>query len=514
METMIGSSALNKISNAALKQPKSKKLIFIFLISVAIVAVCGIIYFAFVNSNTHDWQKNTTKVEKGSIDVRIIATGTIRPINEIKVSPKTTGLIKRLYVEQGDRVKQGDVLAQMDDSNIAGQIESARGTYLVSNDTYQKILHGNRPQEVEIARFQMIRGRDIVRQAEQNVIRLKAQLESINQTSFRDDTLAVRQAYLETQGAISDQDRLNSETQSKVTHAQKDAAERELEQAEATLAQNKSELSAAEKQYELSRIGNRNEDISAAKDAVTQAKGNLDTLMSQLSDMTIRAPFAGVVTQKYADSGAIVTPTTSAATTSATSSSIVALAGQLEMVAQVAETDIGRVKIGQEVEIVPNAFQERTYHGHVTQIAPEAVVTQNVTTFEVHSTIDDDKRQKLLSGMNVSARFVVGKMDDALLVPTVCIVSRHGKNGVLVPQPDGTPKFKTVRTGPTSGTQTVVMHGLKEGDLVFIGLTKEQLEQHGYADNSAGPGGGGEGRRGRGGGGGGGGAPIPRGFGR
>jgi len=510
---MIGSSSVEKLGKATPAQSRTRKGIFIVLALLFVLALAGLAVFLFARGTAQDWQKNTTKVEKGSIDVRIIATGTIRPINEVKVSPKTTGLIKRLNVEQGDIVKQGDVLAQMDDSNILGQIEAARGTYAMAQDTYEKALHGNRPQEVEIARFQSIRANDIVHQAEQNVIRLRAQVESVKQQSFRDDTMAVRQAYLLTQGAISDQDRLNAETQSKVMHASLEAAERELSQAEATLEQNKSELRASQKQYELSRIGNRREDIQTAKDAVVQAKGALDTLLSQLSDMTIKAPFAGVVTQKYADTGAIVTPTTSAATTSATSSSIVALAGQLEMVAQVAETDIGRVKLGQEVEIVPNAFQDRTYHGHVTQIAPEAVVTQNVTTFEVHSTVDDDKKQRLLSGMNVSARFVVGKMDDALLVPTVCIVSRHGKNGVLVPQPDGSPKFKPIKSGPTSGTQTVVLHGLNEGDLVFIGLTKEQLEQHGYTDNSAGPGPGGEGRRGRGGGAGGG-APIPRGFGR
>ena len=66
--------------------------------------------------------------------------------------------------------------------------------------------------EVAIAELQERRARDIVRQAEQNVNRLKAQVESATQTSLRDDTLATRQLYLESQGAASDQDRLNAET--------------------------------------------------------------------------------------------------------------------------------------------------------------------------------------------------------------------------------------------------------------------------------------------------------------
>ena len=416
----------------------------------------------------------------------------------------------------------------------------------------------------------------------------------MTQQSIRDDAMAERQSYLDDQGAISDQDKLNAETQSKMTHAQLDAARRELAQAEATLAQNTAEHSAAREQADLSKIGFRDEDIASAKHAVLQAKGTLDTLQSNINDMTIRAPFAGVITQKYADAGAIVTPTTSAATTSATSSSIVALAGNLEMVAEVAETDIGKIGIGQPVEIISNAYPDRIFHGHVTQIAPEAVVTQNVTTFEVHTSIDDgntggtaaevsgEQRHhrhhhdqdgqapdaakpsatdgnasapsasagtaateskegpanqtgdsggrrhhhedggepqasagkpsdseaaangdsgarhwrhhhedggepsasggaldqgassaatpeakgdrssertvrgegqhitKLLSGMNVSARFVAGKLDDALLVPTVCIMSRHGKTGVLLAEPDGTPKFQPVKTDQPS----------------------------------------------------------------
>jgi HlyD family secretion protein len=124
--------------------------------------------------------------------------------------------------------------------------------------------------------------------------------------------------------------------------------------------------------------------------------------------------------------------------------------------------------------------------------------------------------------MNVSARFVAGRMEDAILVPTVCIVSRHGKTGVLIPEGDGNPTFKPVKTGPTTGTKTVVLRGLNSGDTVFIGLSKEGLEQQGYGNEGMKPQHGGErsGRRGEGGrhggsgGGGGTSVPIPRSFGR
>jgi HlyD family secretion protein len=514
---MTGAPTKEKVESKTKPGLPARRITIVVCLLVASVAAVAAIFFFSSKGAGGDWKKNTVKVKKGSVDVKIVATGTIRPVNEIKVSPKSTGLIKKLYVQQGDIVKEGQVIARMDDSNLKGQVESAQGNYLMAKDNYLKMLHGNRPQEIAIARYQERRAVDIVRQAEQNLTRLKANVDSMTEQLKRDETAADRQTYLESQGAISAQDLLNAQTQAKVMRAQLEAAKREYAQAEATLAQNKAEYSSAEQQHELSKLGNRAEDIQSAKDAIVQAKGNLDTLLSNLDDMNIKAPFSGVVTQKYADAGAIVTPTTSAATTSATSSSIIALAGRLEMVAQVAETDIGKIELGQAVEIISNAYPEHVFHGKVTQIAPEAVVTQNVTTFEVHSSIDDDRKQRLLSGMNVSAKFVAGTIDDALLVPTACIVSRHGQNGVLIPEADGTPKFKKVRTGPTENTDTVIMKSaregaknLEEGDLVFIGLSKEQLEKQGYSE-SGGPGGGRQGGRG---GGGAGGAPIPRGFGR
>jgi HlyD family secretion protein len=470
------------------EQEQTLRKVLIATIVVAVpLAIGGAYYFGIVPGVGHgDWRKNIVKVEKGSVDVKIEATGTIKPFNEVKVSPKLTGLIKQLMVKQGDVVKEGQVIAQMDVSNLTGQIESARGTYLMAQDAHLKLLHGNRPQEIAISRLQERRARDVVRQAEHNVIRLSSQVESAGQQALRDETLATRQAFLAREGAASDQDRLNAETQAAMTRAQLEAAKRELAGAEAAVNQAKADLAASQQQMDMSQVGSRAEDIAQAAHAVAQAKGNLNYLQSQLNDMTIRAPFAGVITQKYADAGAIVTPTTSSATTSATSSSIVALAGKLEMVAQVAETDIGKIQAGQEVEILSAAYPEKPFHGHVTQIAPAAVVTSNVTTFEVHSSIDDDKDGKLLSGMNVSARFKAGKVDDALLVPTVCIVSRHGKTGVMVPEADGSPTFKPVKVGSATEQKTVILRGVAEGDQIFMGLTKEGLEQGPQADG-AGP---------------------------
>jgi HlyD family secretion protein len=460
----------------------------------------------FGAANIEENAKNLVPVKVGSVDLKISATGVIKPYNEVKISPKVTGLLSKLLVKQGQIVKKGQMLALMDDSNLIGQVAAASSAYSMAKANYEKSLHGNRPEEVANAEAQLAKNENIVRFAEQAVSRSQAQVKSCQAQLTRDATNSRRLSVLAKQGAISDQDRLNATTQAEMTEVTLKQAQQELRQSEASLAQATADLESSKQQYAMSKKGNREEDVRAAKFAMEQAEGNYHYLQSQLNDTRIRAPFAGVISQKYADEGAIVTPTTSAATTSATSSSIVALAGDLELVAQVSETDMEHIKVGQPVEIVANAYPEKTFHGKVNLIAPEAVVTLNVTTFEVHTTIDDDPKHFLMAGMNVNSEFLAGKQDDVLLVPTSCIMSQMGKTGVLIPDKDGQPKFRAVKTGPTSGTSTVIMHGLKEGDKVFVGLNKDQLEKQGYSDPNSGSKGpqGGSGRNK---------PPIPRGFG-
>jgi HlyD family secretion protein len=437
--------------------------------------------------------RNVATVKRGSVDIRISSTGTIRPYNQVKLSPKYTGLLRALYVEQGDRVHKNQVIALMDDSNLLGQVQAARAAYEAAKANYDKALHGSRPQELVDAEAQMSKAKAMVHGTTMACNHCKADVTAMEAQLLRDETNASRLATLAKQGAISDQDRLNASTQEQMTKAQLERSKQDLHQAEFNLAQAKSELESVSQKFSMVKEGQRKEDVRAVEEQMLQAQGNLRFMESQMNDTKIRAPFDGVVTQKYADIGAIVTPTTASATNSATSSSIVSLAGRLELVASVSETDIENIRHGQEVLVTASAYPTRTFHGHVTLVAPEAIVTSNVTSFEVHAAIDDDPDGRLLSGMNVNAEFLAGKKDNVLIIPTVCVASKRGKIGVFVPDKDDAPKFKPAKIGSTSESQTIVLEGLNEGDKVLIGLTKDQLNEQGYTEKSilSAPGGGG-----------------------
>lgn len=434
-------------------------------------------------------RKNLISARKGLAEVNVVATGAIRPYREVKISPKQTGLLRALYVKQGEFVKTGQLIAQMDESNLIGQVESARGAYLASLDNAKKLASGNRPQEVAASKFQEFRSEKAVLQAQRNLGRLEAQVQALTATVKRDQAFAARQTMLAKAGAVSDQASLDALTAAEVSKSQLDAAMREKDQGEVAVEQSREELNAVRQQHSLMKSGFRQEEVSASRHSAQQARGQLMHMESLLADTKVRAPFDGIVTQKYADIGAIVTPTTSAATTSATSSSIVALASKLEMVAQVSESNIAKIKPGQEVDITATSYQSKIFKGIVTQVAPAAIITQNVTTFEVHVDVADPKRE-LLSGMNVSAKFAVGSLPDAIIVPQVCVLSRRGQTGVYVPDKKGEPEFRPVKTGPTAGRDIVITSGLSENEKLFEGLTREQLTREGYGNRDQQRGGG------------------------
>ncbi|MBY0356591.1 MAG: efflux RND transporter periplasmic adaptor subunit [Candidatus Obscuribacterales bacterium] len=478
-----------------------------FLALVVIATGAGTYYWFSSNKSelSPEARKNMRRVKRGDISMKIIATGVIRPVNQVKISPKFTGLLKKLYKQQGDYVKAHDLIAVMDDSNLQGQWQAAKAAYEAAQANYEKTKHGNRPQEVADAEAQFSKAQNQVRFANGALSRARMELRAANASLLRDDTNAKRLTELARQGAVSDQDRLNAFTQAEVSKAKLEQAQQDLKQAENSLAQAKSDSDSSKQKLSMSKEGFRSEDVKAAYQSMVQAEGNFKYLQSQMNDTRILAPFDGVITQKYTDEGGIVTPTTSAATTSATSSSIVSLAGKLELVAAVSETDMEHITRNQLVTITANSYPAKRFHGHVTLIAPEAIVTQNVTSFEVHASIDDDPQHLLMSGMNVNAEFEAGQKKNVLLVPTASIVTKRGKTGVYVPEGADKTKFVPVMVGETSGTKTAIVNGLKEGDQIFVGLTKEQLTEEGYGtDQSKGGPGGGSGNS----------APIPRSFGR
>jgi HlyD family secretion protein len=233
---------------------------------------------------------------------------------------------------------------------------------------------------------------------------------------------------------------------------------------------NRARVTQAREAVSLQQAGSRPEEIDRAEAQVVAAAGSLQNAQAQLEDTIIRAPFDGVVVRKYADPGAFVTPTTSgSAVSSATASSILALASNNQVVANVAEANIAQIKVGQTVTLQVDAYPNKKFNGRVVSISPQAIVSQNVTSFEVKAEITSQDKQMLRSGMNASLEFKAGELKNVLVVPTVAIVREKGLTGVYVKtEKSETPVFTPIETGLTVDDKTEIKSGLTGDEKIFI----------------------------------------------
>ncbi|MEW6497257.1 MAG: efflux RND transporter periplasmic adaptor subunit, partial [Cyanobacteriota bacterium] len=423
----------------------------------------------------------TVPVQSQNLTVRITANGTVVPIQSVNLSPKTSGRLAKLFVEQGDRIQAGKQIALMENSDLEARLAQTKANLSKAQAALAEAQAGSRPEEINQAKARLLQAQARLEQAQagnpQEIEQVRAQVEAAKSRLALAKARADRYRMLAGQGAESLDKRDEAVTEERNALANLEEAQRRLEQQRNTKSPEIDQLEAAvaEARFNLEQLqnGKRPQEIAQLKASVEGAKAEVMSVQVQLEDTVIRAPFSGIITQKYATEGAFVTPTTSASSTaSATSTSIVALAKGLEILAKVPEVDISQIKPGQTVEVVADAFPDQVFKGRVQRVAPEAVVEQNVTSFEVRVALLTGQQQ-LRSGMNVDLTFLGAQMNNALVVPTVAIVTQEGQTGVMVPDADNKPKFQSVTIGPTIQDQTQILEGLKQNQRVFIDLPEE-----------------------------------------
>ena len=394
----------------------------------------------------------TVAVKQENLTLEIQASGRVRPIESVNISPKTSGRLTELLVEKGDRVKEGQVIARMEDTEIRTQLIEAQANLSRQEARLAELLAGSRPEDIAqgLARLSQTEARLaqlLAGSRLEDIAQAQAQLEAVQAKERLAIARLERNRQLLADGAIA-QDQLDEAT------ADAESAAANSQEAINQLAKLKN--------------GSRPQEIAQARAEVAVAKAQVLRVQSQMQDSVVVAPFSGLITQRYASIGAFVTPTTSASSSaSATSTSIVALATGLEILAELSEVDISKIKVGQMVQIRTDAYPQKVFQGRVRLIAPEAVRTNNVTSFQVQIAIETGQ-EKLLSGMNVRLTLLGSSIPQALVVPNVAVLTQNGKTGVLVPNQENKPKFRPVTLGPVIGDKTQVLNGVKVGERVFI----------------------------------------------
>ncbi len=442
------------------------------------LASLGLVTFRVVKNPSRKIDLNalTVEVTEADLNVEIDASGRVEPIKSVNVSPKEPARLVKLLVEQGDRVSAGQTLAIMENAELANQITQTEAELKQSRANFAE---GKAKVNAEIAQAQarlrqaVARLNQVQNRIPKDIEQTQAQINAAESRLQLVEERLKRNQYLLEQGAIT-QDAFD-EISNDYQNAQSSINElrQRLEQLRTTGGSEVEQIEAEIKEARLAleqRQTTAPDEITSLEASLEKAEASLERSQIQYNDSIVKAPFDGIVTQRYAVEGSFVAPSTSGSSTaSASATSILALAQGLEVVAKVAELDIGQLQPGQKVKIVADAYPDREFLGEIKRIAPEAVIEENVTSFEV--------RVKLLTGqdilrskMNVDVTFIGEELSDSLVVPTVAIFTQDGEQGVMIPGKNNRPEFQPVKVGLFLGDKTQILEGIEPNQRVFIDL--------------------------------------------
>jgi HlyD family secretion protein len=273
------------------------------------------------------------------------------------------------------------------------------------------------------------------------------------------------------------------ETQLAQARANRDRSEAALRDAERVLNQNK-ELYArnlvAKNDYDAAVTG-----YDSAKAQLAQSKAALQAAETNLSYTKIYSPVDGIVISRSVDIG----QTVAASFQTPTLFTIAQDLTKMQIDTNVAESDIGQVKVGQEVEFSVDAYPDTTFKGKVWQVRRAPITVQNVVTYDVVVQVDN-RDQKLMPGMTANVSIVINRKTGILKIANAALRfkperpagaktanAESGKKGPSGPSvwvlENGKPKRTAVTLGITDGVSTEVISGdLKEGQAVIVEAIK------------------------------------------
>ena len=219
-------------------------------------------------------------------------------------------------------------------------------------------------------------------------------------------------------------------------------------------------------QLALSQLESRHR---AQQSQVAASRQRLQELLQEQQELTVQAPFDGLVMERFAEPRSYVAPSASSAgnTSGASKTSLLTLGTGHQVVAALPDNEVDRLQLNQNAEVVLDAFPNQPLDAQVELIAPRSQVNDNVVTFDVTLKLLADN-SRLRYGMSGDVQFLTEELSPTPVVPTVAVVTRSGQSGVYVVGRDDQPTFRSIALGYSSGSNIQVLDGLELGERVFI----------------------------------------------
>jgi HlyD family secretion protein len=389
------------------------------LIAAAVFAGLGCLAFlslrSLTNTRTVIDPEQLVRVERMDLARSVVATGKIEPTTKVEIKSKASGIILNLPVNVGDRIRQGQVICELDQNDLLPRVRQARAALSMAEAALKSSLAEYERYKVEAL------GPDIPF--------LKRDMERARQM-FREGL---------------------------IPQSSRDEAEKNYE------------LAVNRQQQAVVTLGVAKASIARAEAQVDQSQAALAQAEEDLRNATIVSPIDGVVLSRDREVGDAV----SSILTMGSGATMIMTLGDLREVyvkGKVDESDIGKVYLGQPARIRVESYKDQAFTGNVTKISPMGVDRDNVTTFEVRVSISNESR-KLLAAMTANAEILIEERKAILAVPEGTIIyKKDGSTEVEIPDiahKEGKRRVP-VTTGIGDGSKIQIVKGLSEGQQVIL----------------------------------------------
>jgi HlyD family secretion protein len=408
------SSNGNGLSNGKNGKKRRKRIIWA-VIALLIVGGAGYgVMAALRPSRVIDPSKIAT-VERGDLARVVVATGKIQPLFKVELKSKASGIVKKIYVDYGDRVKQGQVLAELDKIQLEAAERASRANLQAAEaalDSAKATLERNKVDaegpDVPYLKLNMGRAQQMFK-------------DGVMSKSLVEDTEKNYQLALNKQVS----------------------AQRNLSVSRAEIAKSEAQMA--------------------------QAKAALENSQEDLHNSTIVSPIDGLVLSRDVNVGDAVS---SILVLGSQATLIMTLGDVSEVYVQgkVDEADIGKVYLNQPARIVVESFKDKKFTGKVTKISPLGKEKDNVTTFEVRVSISNPGGE-LKANMSANAEILLEEKKNVLMIPEAALIyDKDRKASVESPDPkaENGKKKADVKLGISNGVKTEIVSGLNEKDQVIL----------------------------------------------
>ena len=422
---------------AFISNQKTRKSLIKWSIIGLVILALGILLYNKFKPKEEAPNYITTPAKTGDIERNVMASGKVKALNTVDVGAQVSGEVTRLYVDVGDEVKKGDLIAQID-------------------QVTQKNTLSNQQATLE-------QGRAGLQSAQAEYFSRKAGLESAQAD------LASREADLKQ--AISDYDRLKPLlAQDAISQQEVQTAKTNVDKARASVAAAKAAIKTAQ-----AAVVTAQANIASNEADIRKAETNLSTASTDLGYTTIRAPIDGTVVAVVTEQGTTVNANQAAPT-------IVTLAdlSTVRINAQISEADVINVKAGMPVYFNTIGNPDQKYDAVLTAIepAPEQISTTSSTDSAIYyigyvEVPNPERRFRI--DMTAQVYVVIDKASNTLMVPSAAIRKGGGSdsspNGtyVRVLKADESVEDRPVKVGIDNRVNAQILSGLKAGEAVIIG---------------------------------------------